>query len=241
MKKKSIGIIGYGSWAKTVFPTLEKYFNINFIINSKIDFKSLNLDKTDWVFIFTNNESHFDIVRYLLNKKKNIFCEKPLSLSYKKTLYLYELAAKKKCKLYVDDVEYFKNKRLKIKKKNYILRFKMSIKSDTSILFRLAYHDLYLLKNYISIEKIYNIQLLEKSKSLKFSFICNKAFYKFYYRLDSNKKIHKINEVNFLDFKKKPLDIMFDSLNRNKIDFFNNKKRTLFSSKLISLLDKKYI
>jgi len=69
----NIGIIGNGKWAKLMIPLISELSNIRFIANSKIDYKKLNLKNISWIFVLTNNETHYKIVRYFLNKKKNIF------------------------------------------------------------------------------------------------------------------------------------------------------------------------
>ena len=241
MKKKNIGIIGCGKWAKIILPTLSKYFNINFIINSKVNYKIFNLNNIDWIFILTNNTSHLKIVKYFLNKKKNVFCEKPLTTSYKNTLELFNLAKNKKTKLYVDDVECFKNKHLKINKVNIIKRFKKAKKSSESLLFRLAYHDFYLLKNYIDLKKINNIKIFENSYNLKIYFTdYNNKKFNFLYKTNSNLNVHKINSINLLEYKKKPLDIMFKKMIKNSLNYKANQARSVFSNKLISILKKKY-
>ena len=241
MKKKHIGVIGYGKWAKIMVPILAKYFNINFIINSKINYKIINLQKIDWVFVLTNNSSHYDIVKYLLNKKKNVFCEKPLTPSLTKTLSLFRLARKRNSKLYVNDVEFFKNKKVTISKSNKVMRFKKSQKSSDSLLFRLAYHDFYLLKDYIEIKKINDINFFENKNTLKFSFNEKKnTKFSFLYRTNSLKKVHKINFTNMLNFKKKPLTTMLEKMNRNLLDYKGNMQRSVFASNLISILNKKY-
>ena len=142
----NIGIIGNGKWAKVMIPLISKLSNIRFIANSKIDYKKLNLKNISWIFVLTNNETHYKIVRYFLNKKKNVFCEKPLAKSYSQVLKLYNISKKQKVKLYVNDVEFFKKKNFVIKKTNKILRIKRSLKDENSLLHRLAYHDFYLLK-----------------------------------------------------------------------------------------------
>ncbi len=240
MKKKNIGIIGHGKWAKTIIPTLQKYFKIKFILNSKINYKLICLDQLDWVFVLSNNDSHFEIVKYLLNKKKNIFCEKPLTSNFKEVKYLYSLANKKNCKLYVDDVEYFKKKKIFLEKKNIIKRLKKAQKSSVSLLFRFAYHDFYLLKDFINLKQIKKIRIKENSTNLKISFLSGENFFSFIYSINSNKKLHKINKADFLNIKRKPLNLMFEGMIKNKLNFDKNKERTLFSSKLISILKKKY-
>ena len=52
-----------------------------------------------------------------------MFCEKPLTLNYKKSKHLFDVAKKNK-ELYVDDVQTYYNKKIKLKKNNYIARKK---------------------------------------------------------------------------------------------------------------------
>lgn len=241
MKKERIGIIGYGRWAKVMVPTINKYFKIDFIITSNFNYKLIDLKKIKWIFVITNNQSHYEIVKYFLKKKINVFCEKPLTQSLKLSKELYALRDKYKTKLYVNDVEFFKNKSIILKKKNIIQRQKKSDESKISLLFRLAYHDFYLLKDKINLKKIKDIKIFETKKKLNIFFIVERQTFEFLYRIDSLNKIHKINSLNLLRIKKKPLDIMFKKLSRNEINFYENKNRTLFSSEIISILQKKYV
>jgi len=87
----NIGIIGNGKWAKIMIPLISELSNVRFVVNSKIDYKKLNLKNISWIFVLTNNETHYKIVRYFLNKKKNVFFEKPLTKSYYQVLKLYNL------------------------------------------------------------------------------------------------------------------------------------------------------
>ena len=57
-------------------------------------------------------------------KIKLMFCEKPLTLNYKQSKYLFNIASKNKCVLYVDDIETFKNKKIILKNKNFVIRKK---------------------------------------------------------------------------------------------------------------------
>ena len=84
MKKKNVGIIGNGKWAKIMIPKIKKFANIKFIANTKTGYKKFNLSKISWIFVLTNNATHYDIVKYFLNKKKKVFCEKPLTFRKKK-------------------------------------------------------------------------------------------------------------------------------------------------------------
>ena len=39
----NIGIIGNGKWAKIMIPLISELSNVRFVVNSKIDYKKLNL------------------------------------------------------------------------------------------------------------------------------------------------------------------------------------------------------
>ena len=237
MIKKNVGIIGYGAWAQRVVPIVKELCNINFITNSKIDYKILNLD-VDWVVVLTNNNTHFPIVKYLLSKGKNVICEKPLAGTPKESEYLYKLAKNKKAKLYVSDVEFYKYKKMKISNNNNIIRSKKSSVKKGDLLFRLAYHDFYLLRKYLGSQKINIIKTIQMNKkNLKFSFNSNDKKFNFLYSIDSLANKHNINKVNFLKFKSDPLTKMFQTIFNGKADFKRNKMDTLCASKIISQLN----
>ena len=100
---KKIGIIGCGYWGKILQKNLKDISNIEFISKSKKEYFS-KLKNVDWVFIATPDQTHYTIVKECLNQNVNIFCEKPLTLTYRESKDLYELANKKRLKLYCDDV-----------------------------------------------------------------------------------------------------------------------------------------
>lgn len=238
MNKKKIGIIGYGKWCKKILPIIDKYFRICFIANSKINYKILCLD-VDWVFVFTNNETHYKIVKFLLNKKKNVFCEKPLAENLSKCKKLFKLAKKNKVKLYVDDVEYYKFKKIKLNPLNKVIRTKNDKTHFGNLIFRLAYHDFYILSQYLKDIRISKIKLLKKNKKiLNFRFLIEKKLFNFLYKTNSKNKSHIINKTNFLVFKKNPLELMFKNVFYGKANFDRNKKFTLFASSIIEKLNK---
>ena len=237
----NIGIIGNGKWAKIMIPLISKLSNIRFIANSKIDYKKLNLKNISWIFVLTNNETHYKIVRYFLNKKKNVFCEKPLAKSYSQVLKLYNISKKQKVKLYVNDVEFFKKKNFVIKKTNKILRIKRSLKDENSLLHRLAYHDFYLLKRYIILNDIKIIKNVEKNNELKLKIMTNDKCFEFFYDINSKIKVHKINKFDMMNFRGNPLKKMIKNIykiNKKKLDI--NKSNTIFASKLISTINNKF-
>ena len=238
MTKKNVGIIGYGAWAQKIVPIIKKLCNINFIANSKIDYKILNLD-VDWVIVLTNNETHFSIVKYLLNKGINVICEKPLTTTFKQSEYLYNLAKNNKVKLYVSDVEFYKYKKIKILNNNNIIRSKKNNLQKGNLLLRLAYHDFYLLRKYLNSARINKITISQiNNMRLKFNFYSKDKKFNFLYSINSLLNKHKINNTNLLKFKTDPLTKMFKAIFKNKVDFQRNKLDTLCASKIISQLNK---
>jgi len=238
----NVGVIGDGKWAKIIIPKISKLSNVKFIINSKINYKILNLKNISWIFVLTNNETHYEIVKYFLNKKKNVFCEKPLSNYYSQVIELYKLAKKKKVKLYTNDVEFFKKKKITFKKVNKIIRVKKSYKDQNSLLHRLAYHDFYLLKNFINLDDVKVLKYSETSNKLSFTIVSNDKYFEFFYDINSKLKSHKINSLNMINFNRDPLKEMLLNIFKSNNNFFKiNALNTIYASKLISLLNKKFI
>ena len=64
------GIIGYGNWGNKLYKKLTHLSKVKFVCNSRDNYK-LNLNKVDWVFVATPNNTHFKIVSECLKKKKN--------------------------------------------------------------------------------------------------------------------------------------------------------------------------
>ena len=67
-----------------------------------------------------------------------------------------------------------------------------------------------------------------------------KMIINFYYDINSPKKIHKINEVNFLNFNGNPLEKMIKYVFKLKNLDLENKNRSLFALKTMNLLKEKY-
>ena len=237
--KKKIGVIGCGRWGKKVINVLKKISIIKFVCNSKNSYKSQNLN-VDWIFVLTTNKTHFKIVKFFLMKKKNVFCEKPLTTSLKKSEILFKIAKKNKVKLYVDDIENYKYKKISIYKKNIIIRKKSDIKNADSLFFRLAYHDFYLLFDFLKNKKITKIILNKKKYLLYFGIYLKNSIFNFTYDVNSNKKIHKINKINFRSFDNDPLFDMINKVIYKKVNFIRNKNATLFANFLIDKFKNKF-
>lgn len=170
--KKKIGVIGCGNWGVKVIKILKKISSVEFVCDSKSNLKKLSLSKIDWIFILTPDNTHYNLVKFFLNKKCNVFCEKPLTCNYAKSLKLFELSKKNNKKLYVDDIENFKKKKIKIHSKKYsIFRAKKDSGSSRSLIYRLAYHDIYLMYNFLKNEKKILISKQFKKRSLNSLFL----------------------------------------------------------------------
>ena len=230
--KKKVGIIGSGNWGNKVVKILKKISSVEFICNSKSNFKKFSLEKIDWIFILTPNKTHYSLVKYFLNKKCNVFCEKPLTLNYAKSLKLFELSKNNNKKLYVDDIENFKKKKIKIKKNNNIYRAKNDSGSPRSLIYRLAYHYIYVWYNFVKNEKKISISKQLKKDELFFRILGKKNF-NFRYFINSNKKYHLINSVNFLNFSNNPLKDMLNAVLHENVNFKFNRNITLFANQII--------
>lgn len=241
MRKKNVAVIGNGKWAKILIPKIAKYGNIKFIANTKTGYKKFDLNKITWVFVLTNNETHYKIVKYFLKKNKNVFCEKPLTVDFLSAKKLYDLSKKQKVKLFVNNVELFKKKKILINKDNFILRTKKSNSTKESLLYRLAYHDFYLLEKYIDLDNIRIKSCRENKKTLSIDLFSNQKRFKFFYDINSIDKKHKINKTNMMQYVDDPLEKMIKYfLFNNNISFHKNEIQSIFSLKLISQIKKKF-
>ena len=238
--KKNILVIGRGKWGNKLIKVLKKISKIKSIIRSKDNYKRINIDKIDWVFILTPNETHYKIASYFIKKKINVFCEKPLTVKKKQAETLINLSKKNKTKLYVDDIEKYKRKNIKINTgNNYIIRTKKDIGSSRTLLDRLAYHDFYLLSKYINFKNILSIKGKRKSKQIIFKIVLKKnIILNFYYDINSNVKKHLINKTSFDKFNKNPLKEMLFSVLYKKNDYNRNNEIALLCVELISKLKK---
>ena len=238
MSNINVGLIGIGKWGSILKQKLKKNSNLVFAVGRKKKYLD-KLDKIDWAFIATPDNSHYKIVKKLLILKKNVFCEKPLTLNYKKSKQLFDVAKKNKVRLYVDDVQTYYNKKIKLKKNNYIARKKKGHGIPKNLLYRFAYHDFYYLYNYIKKKKIKLIKINDKKFDLKFELRFNdNQLFIFDYSLRSEIKIHRINGSSFIT-KQDVLAKMIRKILYGKVDYDANMRRSLYANKLIDKINKK--
>ena len=237
-KKRAI-VLGKGKWGKVFISRLKKKIKIIKILRSKDDYKKVSCKNIDWIFVLTNTSKHYEICKHFIPKCKNIFCEKPLTFETKKSEDLIKKTKKNKCNLYISDVERYKEKKIRLKKKNVIIRKKFS-NDKKDLFFRYAYHDLYILSESIDLKNFKKFNLIKNIKGeLSYSFEVKNFIFKFIYSFNSQKKIHKINNINFLSYKGNPLDKMIESVLLNKENSIKNNKNALKSIYILNKIIKK--
>jgi len=87
-----VSIIGKGKFGSKIEDT----------IKDTVEFVEPN--DADWIILATPNDLHHEQVEYWLSQRKNVFCEKPLTLTKRSAEALFSLADFFSVKLYVDDV-----------------------------------------------------------------------------------------------------------------------------------------
>ncbi len=109
------------------------------------------------------------------------------------------------------------------------------------MLHRLAYHDFYLIRKYINFDTLEVNQYKENKRKLLIDILSNDRTFKFIYDINSNVKKHEINKVNMMKYSRDPLEMMIKHILFTKNSSFNrNFYNSLFSSKLISKINKKF-
>ena len=148
------GLIGHGYWGK--------------IINSKLINNTINSipEDAEWIFVATPPPTHYDIVKECLQKGKNIFCEKPLTLNYNSSLELINLAKEKNTCLYIDNIfllrDEIKNINIPLANNIEFIWLKKGPYNDT-LVNDLLYHDLYVLIHLIGVYQISNIHYVKNT------------------------------------------------------------------------------
>jgi hypothetical protein len=237
MKNTNVGIFGKGYWGTILNKNLLKISDVKFIADSKTSNK-YQIKELDWCIVATPDKTHYKLVKKILKKKINVFCEKPLSRSFDECKKLYQLAKKNDAKLYVSEVELFRNLKFKKNfKKIKIFRGKKTNSTHSDLLYKLMYHDLYIVYDLIKYLKIKSISCEKKRDSLKVFINFTKQAIVFSYDRNLKRKVHSIN--NKILSKKKNLVLkMLKDLFSSKIKFNENKERSLFCVKMLNQVEK---
>lgn len=238
-------LIGVGNWGKNyvrVIKDLNEYFQLEYIVDSDFkkkkyfenikfesDYKKI-INEVDCFFVTTPASTHYEIVKFLLENNKNVYVEKPLSLNYKESIELIDLAKINNLTLmtgyimlYNEGVKYLKNileyKKLNINYINIIRTGPGIIRKDCDVIYDLTVHDISILCYLIPDLKIKDITVkgFTKNKLLEMVNIDietsdNKIIH-LHTSWISQQKQREVNiicdnyQINFEDIKDNPISI----------------------------------
>ena len=217
-----VGLIGKGKWGKVIDKTINElslsddFFNINFV----------EPEQADWVIISTPNDLHYEQAMYWLGQGKNVFCEKPLTLSYESAIQLFEFADVMNCKLYVDDVFSWRDDYPIYDDMNYFVWTKPN-QTDVNFVDRLAYHHFYMwvgdtdfdIKSIEGVSDDFKVELEDgRTAMFKYGF--------------SDEPMHFVNETDLVNYGGEPLKTLFSFLFSNAGDYELNRKMSLNAIRL---------
>ena len=216
---------------------LERFCDVKFTSRSKDTYLD-KLDEVDWVVVATPNDTHYVIVRNCISAGKNVFCEKPLTLTEEQSKLLFDYAEKEGTKLYVDDVQNYRDYDFEIMELNLVERRKSGGGDIKNILYALTYHDIYILYKYIKNSEIEDVILIDNKNRLHFKVKFNDITIEFLYDSNYEKIEHSINGCSL----RGEDDILFKMLSgvfNEEVDFEYNKEISLFSNRFIDILNNK--
>ena len=245
--KVYVGLVGKGKWGKKLKKQLDELTNLKFFYGKKNTLISdIKKEKIKWVFVATPNITHYKIVKQCIQNGVNVFCEKPLCISYTKAKKLIDYSRKKRVKLFVSDIyNYYSVKIKNLKNINYIFRSKYVGGDDNEYLFRFMYHDVSILYKFLKSNRILNFLIKNQNKKKIFEAsieLKNKIVINFIYNLNIKKKEHLLNKL-VIRSEKDILKMMITNVLSNKVDFKKNNNKALFILKFLEKLKKqaKYV
>jgi len=218
-----VSIIGKGYWGSVIDKN----------INDMVEYVEPN--DADWIIISTPNDLHNEQVEYWLSQRKNVFCEKPLTLTKRSAESLFSLADFFGVKLYVDDVfSWRKEDEFIIEDTNKFI-WKKPNQKDKNYIDRLAYHHFYMWVGDDDIDvksitgDLNNFEIeLEDGRVAEFSYGNSRAV------------THTINKHDMTYSADSPLRTMFEFVFSNAGDYELNRKMTLNAIKLSEIVKKEF-
>jgi len=226
-----VAIIGKGKFGSKIENTIKDM--VQFV----------NPNDADWVIIATPNDLHAEQVEKWLVKRKNVFCEKPLTLTKRTAEGLFSLADFMGVKLYVDDVLHWV-KKLNIDVKGSInFKWQKHGSFNANIIDNLAYHDFYLWVGSADFE-IKDVQVPQYSSINMYAIITLEGGRNaiFEYNILSDDYLHTVHDgwdETIIDYSENnPLKDMLLSVFDNSVNFEHNRKRTLNAIKLCEAVKK---
>ena len=231
-----VGLIGYCKWGKIIHEKLSKFCDVKFVCTSKDDY-IWELENVDWVVVATPDDTHYEIVKNCLWFGKNVFCEKPLTPTYEQSEKLFRLAEMKNVKLYVNDIQNYRDYNYEITRHNLVERRKGGGGNIKDILYRLTYHDIYTLYKHIKYSEVYTIAPIDLKNKLHFRINFNDISVDFLYNLNSEEREHHINGYSLVG-EDDILSVMLEKVFKQDVDFKYNKDISLFTNKLIDQINR---
>jgi len=167
--KVNVGLIGKGKWGKNIEKKLKVLANLKFVYGRKNNLKKdIKKNNIEWIFVATPNNTHYKIVKKCIQSNVNVFCEKPLCLTYEKAKKLIKYSNKKGVRIFISDLyAYYSKKINNLRENNNIFRSKYVYGKDNEFLFRFMYHDLSILYKFLKNNKILHIYKKKNFKKKK--------------------------------------------------------------------------
>jgi hypothetical protein len=219
-----VAIIGNGVWGS----------KIENCIKDSVQFVEPN--DAEWIIIATPNDLHYEQVEKWLSKRKNVFCEKPLTLTTKTSEALFSLADFMSVKLYVDDVfTWHDNLDIDVNR-NVDFKWYKYGSFNANIIDNLAYHHFYVWLN----NKEFEVDKIQKKYYTPYTMnimitLKDGRRGSFDYNILSKVNKRTINGVE-VNPTNNPLQDMLLAVFDKKVDFDSNRKRTLNAVKLCELV-----
>jgi len=204
----------------------------------KDDVEFVEPTKADWIIISTPNDLHYEQVEKWLSKRKNVFCEKPLTLTTDTAEELFSLADFFNVKLYIDDVFLWHNNLDVDTSEDVYFQWDKYGSFNANIIDNLAYHHSYLWlgSEDFEVKEIYN-QYYNSNGMLVTITLEDGRTATFDYNILNKEYQHTINGFA-LNPNNNPLQDMLLSVFKGKVNYEHNRNRTLNAIKLCELIKK---
>ncbi len=224
-----VSIIGKGKFGSKIESVIKD--NVEFV-------EPIN---ADWVIISTPNDLHYEQVEKWLSKRKNVFCEKPLTLTTDTADELFSLADFFNVKLYVDDVFFWHNNLDVNTSEDVDFKWYKYGSFNANIIDNLAYHHSYLWlgSEDFEVKDIYN-QYYNSNGMLVTVTLEDGRTATYDYNILNKDYQHTINGCA-VKSNNNPLQNMLLSVFAGKVNYEHNRNRTLNAIKLCELIKKEVL
>lgn len=213
-----VHIIGKGKWGSI----------IENAISNMVEF--VNPYEADWVIISTPNDLHYEQTLFWLSQGKNVFCEKPLTLTSESLDSLYELADDNEVKLYVDDVFDWRND-YELNGKADVFEWTKPNNNKTNFLERLAYHHFYI---WLKDKQDYKVKSINGGDYGNFQVLLEDGTRAtFQYSTRGEEYAHVINRKDMGGYQGNPMRDMFKSIFEDTADLGQNRINTMNATYLL--------